>query len=202
MKKLITLTLALFLPLLANAANFKEGTHYEVLPLKATNKPEVVEYFSFFCPHCYQFETVIDELKKGLNPAASFSKSHVSFMPHGNKEVQDAIMRAFASAELLKAEDKIMPALFKAIHVEKKKMKTAADVRQVFFDNGITAKKLDSAWNSFMAEGKIAQMIQAQTTMKVRGVPSIIVNGKYRVKGGVNGTPEYIQLVNYLTTLK
>ncbi len=44
--------LALMLPVVANAAQFEEGVHYEVVAERGTKKPEVTEYFSFFCPAC------------------------------------------------------------------------------------------------------------------------------------------------------
>ena len=46
MKKVFALLIGLFLlPLSVQAADFKEGTHYEVLQRRATEKPEVLEFF-------------------------------------------------------------------------------------------------------------------------------------------------------------
>ena len=37
-------------------ANPVSGKQYTELSTPVTNQPDVVEFFSFYCPHCYQFE--------------------------------------------------------------------------------------------------------------------------------------------------
>ena len=37
-------------------ANPVSGKEYTELSTPVTNQPDVVEFFSFYCPHCYQFE--------------------------------------------------------------------------------------------------------------------------------------------------
>ena len=46
--------LALVLPMAATsfAADYQEGVHYDVIAERATKKPEVKEFFSFYCPAC------------------------------------------------------------------------------------------------------------------------------------------------------
>ena len=62
--RVIITTFLFLLPLsnLAIAMEYEEGTHYVELqiPLNTRNpdKIEVAEYFSYGCPHCYQFEPV------------------------------------------------------------------------------------------------------------------------------------------------
>lgn len=51
MKKIFIFLAAMMILPLANAAKFEEGVHYEVIAEQATAKPEVAEYFSYFCPH-------------------------------------------------------------------------------------------------------------------------------------------------------
>lgn len=42
----------------ASAAQFSDGTQYVTLDKPVTGEPQVLEFFSFYCPHCYQFEQV------------------------------------------------------------------------------------------------------------------------------------------------
>lgn len=70
MKKILMLAAAfLLLPLAATAAQYKEGVHYTVVSEgPASAKPEITEFFSFYCPHCYNFEKKRDPKLKAVCP--------------------------------------------------------------------------------------------------------------------------------------
>jgi len=199
MKKVLLWFIAvLWLPL-ANAAQFTEGTHYDEIKSVATKQPEVLEFFSYYCPHCYSFEPIMAKLQQALPDNVAFHKSHVDFL---GRDMGVEMSRAYAIANLLGVEEKISAAIFSAIH-EKKQLPADRDaVRQLFIDNGVPAEEFDSAAASFAVNGKLAQMQRNTADFNVRGVPTVIVNGKYKViSGSVNSIEEYIELVTYLTTL-
>ncbi|WP_343144310.1 DsbA family protein, partial [Pseudomonas aeruginosa] len=53
----------------ASAAQYEDGKQYTTLEKPVAGAPQVLEFFSFFCPHCYQFEEVLhisDNVKKKL----------------------------------------------------------------------------------------------------------------------------------------
>ncbi|MGN0895220.1 MAG: hypothetical protein ACI4NC_00475 [Succinivibrio sp.] len=69
MKTLKTLPLVLGTVLLlstfyAQAREYKPGVDYEIKETKLTEKPEIREFFSFFCPHCYEVEQMFTPLNK------------------------------------------------------------------------------------------------------------------------------------------
>jgi len=118
MKKTFALLIGLFLlPLSVNAADFKEGTHYDVISRTATETPEVLEFFSFYCPHCYKFEPLMNLLKKELPDNVKIKKNHVNFL---GQNMGPKITQAYAAAGILKVEDKITPIIFDEIHVQRK----------------------------------------------------------------------------------
>ncbi|AWB66558.1 thiol:disulfide interchange protein DsbA/DsbL [Saccharobesus litoralis] len=204
MKKIaLAFIVAIFLPLQACADTFQEGKHYEVLDFPATKTPEVTEFFSFYCGHCFQFEPLIGSLKKSLKPGVKFKKSHVDFVR--GPEKADLLTKAMIAAELLKVEDKVIPKLFNAIHVigKGRAILTETTVRGIFLDAGVEPKKFEGAINNFMVVGQVQQMKQAQKKMNIRSVPTVIVNGKYKViSKELKSETDYIALVNHLTTLK
>ena len=83
-----------------------EGEHYEVIAEKASAKPQVKEVFSFWCPHCFTFEPVAQQLEKSLPAGVSFKKAHVNFMGGVDRETQDAATLAMIAA---KAKVPILP---------------------------------------------------------------------------------------------
>ncbi len=74
MKKLFALAATLLLSVSAYAAQFKEGVNYTTLKLPLSQKPTVTEFFSFYCPHCFAFEPVIEQLQSELPKDVIFKK--------------------------------------------------------------------------------------------------------------------------------
>ncbi|MER2491648.1 thiol:disulfide interchange protein DsbA/DsbL [Catenovulum sediminis] len=205
MKKFVALLFAaILMPLTACAEQFEAGKHYEELSKPATAKPEIKEFFSFYCPHCFAFEPIVDKIKKSMPDDASFIKSHVDFMPRNNREVAQGLGKSLAALELLKAEEQGISALFKHLHKDRKRFDSMQDVRSVLVQEAnIDPTKYDSAYKSFMASGRANQMQSEQKSFNIRSVPTLIVNGKYEVKlGSVKSEEEYVQLVNFLLNKK
>ncbi|MDN6833791.1 MAG: protein disulfide oxidoreductase DsbA, partial [Enterobacterales bacterium] len=58
MKKIWLALVGIAMAFGASAAQFSEGDQYVKLDKSITNEPQVLEFFSFYCPHCYEFEEV------------------------------------------------------------------------------------------------------------------------------------------------
>ncbi|CAH7314372.1 Thiol:disulfide interchange protein DsbA [Vibrio chagasii] len=199
MKKLFSLFAALIMSASINAAQFEEGTHYKILDVAKAEKPVVTEFFSFYCPHCYKFEGVIKYLKEDLPETANFQKVHVAFM--GNN-MAVPMAKAYATMIALDAEESMVPAMFAQIHERQKTPRDKAELRQVFIDNGVDAKKFDAAYNSFAVNSMQKRFDQQFDASTLTGVPGVLVNNKYIVKPDqIKSSEEYNQLVNYLLTL-
>ncbi|GLS90415.1 thiol:disulfide interchange protein [Psychromonas marina] len=198
MKKFFAVFAALILlPLSLQAADFKEGTHYEVVKQNATSTPQVLEFFSFYCPHCFKFEPLMAQLEAKLGDDVEIKKNHVNFL---GKEMGPQLTQAYAAAELLKVEDKVASLIFDQIHTQRKAINGEAGVLAIFEKAGIPEVEAKGALASFPATGIASQMKRNTETFQIRGVPSLIVNGKYQViTNSVKSTDEFIELVSYLT---
>ena len=196
MKKLFAFFSLIMLSLSAHAAKFNEGEHYKVLDLKASKKPMVTEFFSFYCPHCNSFEPIIQQLKQQLPKDATLQKNHVSFM--GGK-MGLPMSKAYATMIALKVEDKMVPVMFNRIHNMRKPPRDEAELRQIFIDEGIDAKKFDAAYNGFAVDSMVRRFDKAFKDSGLSGVPAVIVNNRYLVEAqGINGLDEYFELINFL----
>ncbi|MCL1143679.1 thiol:disulfide interchange protein DsbA/DsbL [Shewanella gaetbuli] len=203
MKKALLMAAALlFIPLAANAADYKEGVHYTVInDGPGTAKPEITEFFSFFCGHCYNFsKTVIPKIEQTIPEGVAFKQAHVEFI---GREMGVEMSRAFAIAHQLKVEDKIEPAIFSAIHDKKQSFTSLKDLRLLFIANGVEGKDFDAAANSFMVNAQMSKMKRDTTNAKISGVPSLVVNGKYRVEtGAIKSYDELLDIAYYLAENK
>lgn len=206
MRKLfLSLVATILLPLSVLAADYKEGTHYEVLPGQPTQSAEVMEFFSYYCGHCWHFEAIAEALHEGVK-GAKFKQSHVEFLPNRQPKLGRLLTRGFATAQVLKKEHEVSKEIFRRHFIEKKYIQTVSSLRDAFVAVGVKPKEFDDAYNSFPTNSLVAQMAQKAKKYQVRATPTVVVNGKYRVKpSGLNSqnfAADYVKLVNYLITLK
>lgn len=157
-----------------------EGQQYIRLNQSISNAPELLEFFSFYCSHCYQFEQVYkisDSIRKKLSKDIVFYKYHVNALGDLGKQ----LTHAWAVAIVLGVEDQIEPVLFMAVQ-EKQSIHTIEDIRTIFIQFGINANEYDTAWNSILVKNLVLNQEQAAIKFQIKGVPSIFVQGKYMIK--------------------
>lgn len=196
MKKLFALVTTLMLSLSVHAAQFSEGVHYKVLDTEASKKPGVTEFFSFYCPHCNTFEPIIAQLKQQLPEGVKLQKNHVSFM---GGDMGEPMSKAYATMIALKVEDKMVPVMFNRIHNMGKAPRNEAELRQIFLDEGVDAKKFDAAYNGFAVDSMVRRFDKQFKDSGLSGVPAVIVNNKYLVQAqDIKSLDEYFALVNFL----
>ncbi|MBF9001070.1 MULTISPECIES: thiol:disulfide interchange protein DsbA/DsbL [Vibrio] len=199
MKKLFALAATLMLSLSAHAAQFKAGVNYTELDQPHSEQPSVVEFFSFYCPHCHAFEPIMSKINSHLGKGITLEKSHVSFMG-GNMGFN--MSKAFFTMVALDVQDKMIPVMFAQIHDLRKPPKNVEELRQIFVDHGVDGKKFDDAFNSFAVDSMARRSDKNFQDFGLQGVPSVVVNNKYLVKmGSIKSIDEFYDLVNYLTKL-
>lgn len=172
----------------------KVGKEYTQVKPEATEQKEVLEFFSFYCPHCYDFEMkyhIPQSIHQGLPKNTVFKQYHVDFLGGQSEN----LTRAWALAIALGAEDKVKTALFENAQTDA--IKSMDDIRAIFLANGITAEQFDGGINSFVVNGLFNKQKQAAEEFKVRGVPAFFVNGQYQINlegfSDVDSTSEFIQ---------
>ncbi|GAA3709118.1 thiol:disulfide interchange protein DsbA/DsbL [Oceanisphaera sediminis] len=196
MKKYIVVLFTLLLaPLVSAAPEFKEGVEYKVVNDVASSKPEVTEFFSYVCSHCYSFEPLMQKLQERV-PQVQLKKVPVPFL---GRELGPVLQRAYGAAVLLKVEDKLTPAIFDRIHRQKKMPGDLDDIKSIFVANDVAAKDFDGVINSFALNGMIAQYDKATERFNVRGTPTIVVRDKYELNMSEIGSEErFYRVVEYL----
>lgn len=201
MKKILFFLAAmLMIPMVHAAPEFKEGVNYDVVNQTGSAQPEVMEFFSYYCPHCATFEPIVEQLQATLPKNVPFKKNPVNFM---GGEMGPEMQRAYAVASLLNVEAKLTPAIFNKIHVQRQPPMSRDDVKQIFVDNGVPADEFDGAVDSFAVSGMVSQFDRNMQTYKVRGVPAFLVNGKYMVKiESITSQAQFNQLVQFLLAKK
>ncbi|AZI89566.1 disulfide interchange protein DsbA [Enterobacter cloacae S611] len=179
MKKIWLALAGMILAFSASAADITEGKQYNTLDKPVAGEPQVLEFFSFYCPHCYDFEQVwhvSEAVKKKLPQGTKMTKYHVEFLGPLGKEMT----QAWAVAMALGVEDKISSPMFEAVQ-KTQTVQTVADIRDVFIKAGVKGEEYDAAWNSFVVKSLVAQQEKAAADLQLQGVPAMFVNGKYQI---------------------
>lgn len=208
-KYLIALLAVVLLPLSANAAKWEEGKHYSVVPTQKTNKAEVREYFSYYCPACRGFEAYLPEIEKALPDNASLKKTHVDFMGHTSPEIQFMISTAHTVAEKTGVAKPFASALFNHLQTKRQAIANQADLKALYVSVGGNGDKFDKGMKSFSVVGEAKRNKKVQDKLSkgryVKSVPTFVVNGKYVVNSRSlnqdNFIQEYNELISYLLTL-
>lgn len=183
---------------------FVEGIHYERLDvpvqtgLEDTQPPqvEVVEVFSYMCIHCYSFDPVLERWESdGKSASASFSRLPAVFSSDWALMAQ-----AFYTAEILGVSEQMHVPLFEAVHVKPVNLRDEAKMAELFVNEaGVTTEAFTKAFNSFFVRSRVMQAQAKSRAYGITGVPTLIVNGKYRVNGKMAGSSEgMLDVVNFL----
>jgi len=196
MKKLFVFFAAVIVSLSVQAEKFTESVDYKVLNQPHSEQPMVNEFFSFYCPHCYQFEGVLSQLKSHLPAGTEFTKSHVSFMGGGMGE---AMSKAYATMVSLGIEEKMIPVMFDQIHVKQAAPQDMEELKQIFVDHGVKAKDFESTFNSFAVDSMSRRFDKDFQDSGLSGVPSVVVNNKYlATPTNLKTMEDYFDLINFL----
>ncbi len=183
----------------ANAKNdWEAGKNYFLIdPPQATasgSKVEVLEVFSYACPHCAHFQPYAEQLKQSLPAYAVYD-----YMPAIFNAQWEPFARAYYTAQSLGVLDATHQALFDALHRDHVPLRTIEDLATFYAEHGVDRAKFLAASNSFEVESKLSRAREIVKNDGVDGTPTIVVDGKYRVTGAsAGGYPQLIELVDWL----
>jgi protein dithiol oxidoreductase (disulfide-forming) len=192
---IVTAALALTTPLAAAA---QAGVEYATLsptqPTESRGKIEVIVFFSYTCPHCFDLEPDLHVWAKKLPKNVVLKRQPAIF-----SDAWEPMARAYFALEAMKAVDRLHGDLFNAIHVEDK---TLTDP-EAFFNwgasKGLDRARLKDAYHSFATGTKVARAKQLQRAYKINGVPALAINGKYVTSGSMAGSlPKSLQVASEL----
>lgn len=199
---ILLIMFCLFFSYITQAVEFTEGDDYLAIEGSLTKTQEVTEFFSFYCPACFKQEAFMNELKASLPANAVFKKHHVEGMPGRDIKMEHALSKALLTAEILHVDEKIIPAIFNYIHLNKARFNQEVDIKNLFLTEGIEGDKFDKVFTSFSVNTQAKKMQSKTKALRKQGftgVPTLIVNGKYKpLTHKITTMDEYKKLVLYL----
>jgi len=176
------LTLFAFAPVRAAAGDPREGVDYVKLASpQPPSQPgiEVIEFFSYACPHCNEFEPVVSKWRAGLPADVHFRRVPIGF---GRPQWQ-AVAKLYYALEVSGDLAKLDHAVFSALHVENVPLFDEKSILSWAGTRVADPKRFADAYRSFDVQTKTARAELLAKTFDITGVPSLVVAGRYRVVG-------------------
>lgn len=163
-------------------AQLVAGRDYAVIdpaqPTDDQGKIEVVEFFSYACPHCNDLNPLIHKWAAKLPSDVVFKRVPVSFNPF-----YELMARLFYTLETTGDLARLDAPLFSAIHQKGLKLITEKNITDWATSQGVDALKFTQAWNSFGVNSKTKRADQIARNHRIQGVPAIAVDGRYLIGG-------------------
>ena len=186
----------------ANAQEFIEDVNYvrlnKLQTVQTGDKIEILELFWYHCPHCYRLEPYLNRWLKNSPKYIEFVR-----LPAVLTESWELDARVFYTFEALGVTEDLHEAYFEAIHKDRKPFVTEEQVASWASEHGIERQVfLDTFFNSFYVNSKVEIARKLTGAYDTDGVPTIVVDGKYRTKVSLaGGHDELIDLINYLAAV-
>jgi thiol:disulfide interchange protein DsbA len=177
---------------------WQPGVNYTVIvPAQPTSVPagqvEVLEFFWYACPHCYDLDGQIEAWRKNKPAYITFSRVPVTW-----SDGHRALGRLFYTLKSLGKLDQLHDAVFKEIHVNGNPL-VAADgdeaeterIQAAFAKKqGIPEDEFKKAYHSFPVDTDLQKADGLVQRYRIDGVPSFVINGKYVADVRTAGNPE------------
>lgn len=179
-----------------------EGTHFtrlaQPVPVSVpAGKIEVLEFFSYACPHCYSLEATLEAWAKQLPADVVFRRVPVPFLFN-----YENFQRIYFTLEAMGKVDAMQMKVFNAVHQQRLRLDKEPDIVAFMNANGVDGAKFAETFKSFSIQTKLRQAQQLTQAYKIDGVPTLAVQGRYITSGALAGSNERaLAVTDYLIQL-
>ncbi len=154
-----------------------EGKEYQVLRQPRptdTNKILVVEFFSYACPACANFEPYLQQWLKRKPADVEYRAVPMAF-----RDSWVPLAKMFFTLQIMGVKDKYHTRIFDAIHKQRVQLESDKQVFDWIGKQGVDVAKFKSIYNSPGVDSKVGAATYLGKQYGINGTPAIGVNGKY-----------------------
>ena len=150
-----------------------------VQPTEDGAKIEVLEFFSYGCPHCSDFNPILHAWAGKLPADVVIKKVPVTF----GRAAWGNVAKLYYTLEITGDLNRLEADVFKAIHQERANLFDEKTLTEWVVKKGVDQKKFTETFSSFGVMSKVKRADQMAQAYKIQGVPALAVEGKYLVGG-------------------
>lgn len=157
-----------------NHSNERLSTLQEPQPTLAAPKVEVIEFFWYGCPHCYQLEPAIS--KWLAKPPKDTVFKRIPAIP---SDAWAQVATMYYTFEAMGSIDRMHMKVFEALHKERLRLDQKT-VREAWLaKHGIDVTKYLEVEKSFTVVTNVQRARQLTRAYRVDSVPRLVVGGRY-----------------------
>lgn len=174
------------------------GREYQLLepprPVATGNRIEVIEFFYYGCPICYEAQPHISRWLMKTGPAVTLRR-----VPAVSSEGWEPFAKTYYALEATGLLGRLHWPVYDNHHFDGKRLNEVKNLLAWLGQNGVDAAKFAEVLNSGETSAKVAAAQKMLDDYKVRGVPSFVIDGKYVTSARMaNGVKEVMEVVEYL----
>lgn len=165
----------------------KEGEQYQVLSQKvdtpAGKQVEVIEFFSYACPHCNAFEPLLENWVKKQGDNIVFRRVHVDAGQRGLAQ-----QRLYYTLEALGLLPQYHAKAFAAMHQQRLRLADDEQVLAWAAQAGIDRARFEAAYRSFGVQAKVRRATVLMNDYKVDHWPLVAIDGRFITSPSMAGS--------------
>lgn len=177
-----------FINLPGAQAEIVEGKDFVVLakpiPTENTGKIEVLEFFWYGCPHCYNLHPHLATWLTNIPSDVNFR-----YVPAILRANWVPAAKIFHTIEAMGVTGTLHDKVYDAIHRDKIDLNSDSVLFDWIEKQGIDRKKFENTYQSFTVQNQVSKSTQMTRQYELTGVPALIINGKYITSGRMGSTP-------------
>ncbi|MFP4080673.1 MAG: thiol:disulfide interchange protein DsbA/DsbL [Ectothiorhodospira sp.] len=160
-----------------------EGQDWRRVRRPLTADPEdpiqVLEFFSYGCPHCGQLNRVLPPWLDQLPEDVTFRRVPITF---GRPE-WGHLARLYYALDATGHLEALDEAVFKAIHEQGRALSSAQAVKDWVAEQEVDTGDFEAVFEAASTRARVARGDRLQSRLGVNSVPTLVVDGRYQVLG-------------------
>lgn len=163
-------------------------------PVTSGERIEVIEFFYYGCPICYELEPTLSRWH--FNAPASVALRRVPAISSDN---WDNFARLFYTLEAVGQLGRLHWPVYDNFHFNGLKLNEESVMADWVAHNGVNRQKFLDTFRSPEVQAKLDAARAMMRSYDIRGVPTIVVDGKFATTASMaGGTREMMQVVDRL----
>jgi len=163
-------------------------------PVSTGDRIEVIEFFYYGCPVCYEAQPHISKWLMKSGPGIAHIRVPAVFT-----ENSESFARTFFTLGAMNEIARLHWPLYDNHHFDGKQLNEEKNVVAWVASNGVDEKRFTELWHSSEIQAQVDAAKKALATYDVKGVPTFVVDGKYLTSARLaGGTKEMMRVVEYL----
>ena len=173
-----------------------EGEDYTLLDTPLTNQQrdsiEVIEYFSYRCIHCKNFEPFLEDWLVEIPESVNFARQHVVFSTS-----DELFARTHLALQQSPNYSSLHNRLFSAVHDRQKQFTDIEDITSYLEDYDLDPNEFNRSFTSTRTDRRLTNNRSRQARSQLTATPSLLISGKYLISMK-NGQPRALEVASEL----